>query len=125
MSLITSLAAGYAIACLGVIGFQIALIAGAPWGRITQGGKHEGALPLSGRVAAFVSIFILAAMAGAILSVAGLWPNWPRWTGWAALGVQALVTLVNWITPSKPERMLWGPVETVLLAMAAVVVLAT
>ncbi|WP_424967978.1 MULTISPECIES: hypothetical protein [unclassified Dinoroseobacter] len=125
MNLITSLAVGYAIACLGVIGFQIALIAGAPWGRITQGGKHQGALPISGRVAAFVSIFILAAMACAILSAVGIWPNWPRWTGRVALGVQALVTLVNWITPSKPERMLWGPVESVLLAMATVVVLVT
>ncbi|MEM1079060.1 MAG: hypothetical protein AAGI09_11070 [Pseudomonadota bacterium] len=125
MSLITSLAIGYGLGCLAVIGFQIALIAGAPWGRLTQGGQHPGALPASGRIAALVSIFILLGMAGGVLSAAGLWPQWPRWSSWVALAIQGLVTLVNWITPSKPERMLWGPVESGLLAVASVVLLAT
>ncbi len=54
-------------------------------------------------------------------SAAGLWPNWPRWTGWAALGIAALSTVLNLITPSKAERMLWGPVTVAMLVLALVV----
>lgn len=107
---------------LGVIGFQIALIFGAPWGRITQGGQVEGPLPLPGRIAAAVSILILAAMALAILSADGRWPHWPVWTGWMAVAMAALVALLNWITPSAPERRLWGPITSVMLAVALAVV---
>ena len=118
MGIAATLAVVYAISCCGVIGFQIALIAGAPWGPITQGGTHERALPLSGRVAACASIFILLGLACAIRSAAGLWPFWPGWTAWIALAVQALSTLANWITPSKPERRLWAPITSFLLATA-------
>ena len=121
----TALAAWiYALACVGVMGFQIALIAGAPWGHLTQGGQVSGALPLRGRLAAFASIFILAGLALAVLSAAGLWPGWPRWTAYLALGLQGLVTLANIATPSVPERRLWGPIETVLLVLALFVILA-
>jgi hypothetical protein len=116
----TTLAAfTYAALVAGVIVFQVCLVAGAPWGRITQGGRVEGSLPPSGRIAAALSILVLAFMAGGVASAAGLPPGWPAWTGWTALGVQALSTLANWITPSRPERRLWGPVTTVLLVLAA------
>lgn len=113
----------YATASVGVILFQVALIFGAPWGRITQGGTHEGPLPTSGRVGAFVSIFINAAMALAILSAAGLDLALPGWCAWVALGLQAIVTLLNWITPSAPERKLWAPITTGMLLLAGSVVL--
>ncbi|QBY00310.1 hypothetical protein E2K80_05800 [Rhodophyticola sp. CCM32] len=124
MNLISYISIAYGCACVGVIGFQLALIAGAPWGALTQGGKNEGALPSAGRIAAFVSIFVVAAMACAILSAAGLWPQWPNWTKWVALTVQCLVTVLNWITPSKPERTLWGPLTSIMLALAVLVVFA-
>lgn len=108
----------YAVACLGVIAFQMALIAGAPWGALTQGGRVTGPVDQRGRLAAFVSIFILGAMASAVLSVAGLPPRWPSWTIWPALAVQTLSTLANWVTPSAPERRLGAPVTTAMLALA-------
>ncbi|MEO0828994.1 MAG: hypothetical protein AAFY03_00860 [Pseudomonadota bacterium] len=107
----------YAISCVAVMGFQVALIAGAPWGEITQGGRHKGPLPLSGRVASGISIVILVGLALGALSAAGLWPNWPAWTGWIVVAIQCVVTLLNWITPSIPERRLWGPIETVMLGL--------
>ncbi len=113
----------YCLILAGNIGFQIGLIAGMPWGRITQGGFHEGALPASGRIMAALSIFILAAMGLAILSVGGAWPGWPMWTAWVALGVNTLSMLANWFTPSGPERRLWGPVTTIMLLIALAVVL--
>lgn len=125
MTLVDTLPFLYLAACIGNIGFQVALMAGAPWGRVTQGGQHHGALPTPNRIAAFVSVFVLAGMALAILSAAGFWPFWPFWTAWVALAVQSLAVLLNWITPSKPERLLWGPITTAKLVVAATVVFAT
>lgn len=113
----------YAACCCLVVMFQVALIAGAPWGRLTQGGSHEGRLPVSGRIGAGVSIVVLAAMAAAILSAAGLQPHWPIWTGWVALTVQLISMVLNWITPSRPERRLWGPITTLMFVLALLVVL--
>ena len=115
----------YATAMLAIAFFQVALILGAPLGRYTQGGQHEGALPLSGRIIAAVSIPVVLFQGLAILSAAGF-PGlgWPRWTGWLALAVTIVSTVLNWITPSKPERAVWGPVMLVLSAMALVVMTA-
>lgn len=115
----------YATAMLAIAFFQVALILGAPLGRYTQGGQHEGALPLSGRIIAAVSIPVLLLQGLAILSAAGF-PGlgWPVWTGWMALAVTGVSTVLNWITPSKPERMVWGPIMLVLSAMGLVVMTA-
>ncbi len=119
--MLQTIAIAYCRSLIGVIGFQVALIFGAPWGRLTQGGTHEGALPASGRVAAAVSILMLIGMGLAFLSQAGLSPNWPRWTGWTALAVQAMSALANWATRSAPERKLWAPITTALFLMSSTV----
>ena len=113
----------YLAICAGVVCFQVALILGARWGHLTQGGRYRGALPLAGRIAASLSILILVGMAFGITSAAGLWPHWPGWTGWVALALQAVSTVMNWITPSRPERRLWGPVTTVMAGLAGLTVL--
>lgn len=112
----------YCAMIIGVIGFQIALILGAPWGRLTQGGQIDGPLPRSGRIIAGVSIFILAGLALSILSADGLWPNWPVWTAWVATGVNALVMILNWITRSPAERKLWAPITTLIFILALAIV---
>lgn len=118
-----SLAVIYSAFIAGVMLFQVALIAGAPWGRLTQGGRHDGALPASGRIAAVASILILAALALAVLSASGFAPAWPRWTGWAAVFVQGVVMVANWATPSPAERKLWGPITSVMFGLALTVLL--
>lgn len=123
-NLVEASAIAYAVICGCVIVFQFCLISGAPWGRLTQGGTNPGALPVSGRVAAVVSAVLLTLMAGSILSAAGLWLHWPHWMGWVALGIQTVSTILNWITPSRPERLLWAPVTTAMFAMALLVLLA-
>ena len=115
---VDSLAFLFIVACIGAISFQIAIVAGAPWGHLTQ-----GKLPIAGRAAALVSIIILLMMALAVSSAAGGRPNWPDWTGWVALTLQTVSTVVNWISPSRPERLLWGPINSVMLGLAAAVVL--
>ena len=121
----SSVAHLYATLCLATVFFQIGLIAGLPLGRYTQGGQHDGALPLSGRLIAAVSIPILLWMALSILSAAefpGL--DWPRWMGWMAFAVTCVICLLNWITPSEDERRVWGPVTTIMAALALVVMTA-
>lgn len=115
-------AMSYVIIVSGVIVFQVFLIAGAPWGRLTQGGRYEGTLPVAGRVGAALSILLLVFMGSGIASAAGVMPNWSMWTAYAALAVQALSTALNLVTPSRAERRLWGPVTALMLVLAAYVV---
>jgi hypothetical protein len=118
-----SLALIYILMVAAVILFQLCLIFGAPWGKLTQGGSREGALLVSGRGVAAVSILVLLFMAAGILSAVGLPPNWARWTGYTALAIQGLSALLNWMTPSESERRLWRPITTLMLALAVGVVL--
>lgn len=104
--------------CLILSLFQLALIGGAPWGRLTQGGGQHGALRLPARVLAAVSIAVVVFMALCILSAAGRWPYWPAWTGWVTLGLVSLTTVANGISPSRPERVIWTPVSLAMLFCA-------
>lgn len=104
--------------CLLLCLFQLALIAGAPWGELTQGGRQEGVLSPGARLLCAASILILVFMALGVLSAAGSWPRWPRSASWLALGVTGLTTIANWASPSKRERLLWGPVSLAMLVSA-------
>ena len=107
----------YAFFCGSVILFQVCLIAGLPWGHLTQGGQHVGALPISGRIIAGVSIILLALFAYSVLSLARWVPCWPAWTGWVTLAIQGVSMVLNWITPSQSERSLWGPITTLMFVL--------
>lgn len=79
----TPAAVAFAIITLGVVGFQLALAAGAPWGEYAMGGKFPGAYPAPMRVAAVVQAALLAAIAWTVLAAADLAPApWPT-PGWA------------------------------------------
>ena len=122
MGLEQILAIFYALIIALVVLFQLCLIFGAPWGQITQGGRYEGSLPVTRRVAAFSSVPILICMGASITSAAGLSPYWEGWTGYAAIVMQTLSTTLNWITPSQKERLLWGPITSIMFLLAAYVV---
>ena len=112
----------YALIIVLVVLFQFCLIFGAPWGQITQGGRYEGPLPATGRVAALLSVPILIFMGASITSAAGLVPYWAGWTAYAAIAMQALSATLNWITPSQKERLVWSPITSIMLLLAAYVV---
>ncbi|MCC1492294.1 hypothetical protein [Cognatishimia sp. F0-27] len=126
MGLLTAAAALYAVIAIGNLCFQVALVAGAPWGRLTQGGQVAGRLPKTGRVLAAVSFVVVALQAAAILSVAELVAlDWPRWAGWVSVGVTALSTVANALTPSRAERRLWFPLLLLQFCAALVVMAAS
>ena len=109
-----------------IVLFQIALIAGAPWGQLTQGGYAEGALPVAGRAIAAVSVLVVSAFALGQLGRVGWGPLGGRRrlaTGltWAALIYSIIGIVVNLASPSALERAVWAPVCLILAVCAALV----
>jgi len=103
----------YLLITVVVIFFQICISAGAPWGEFTQGGRNKGVLPKSGRLLAALSVPVLVFMGLSITSIISNAPNWEKWTVYVTMVVQGLTAVANLITPSRKERLLWGPVTTV------------
>jgi hypothetical protein len=115
----------YAAVSVGVIAFQIALAAGAPWGAYAMGGAYPGQFPPALRVAALVQAALIAGMAAVVLSRAGMvlagWSRAARWLVWVVVAFAAVSLVLNLITPSAGERAIWAPVALLLLASSAVV----
>ena len=115
---------GFYLVCL----FQIALIFGAPWGEFTMGGQTKGKLPIQGRVTAGISILVLILMAQGLLAKygTGLISGWPSALitvlVWLTFAYAVLGFIMNWLTRSKKERMVWGPVATILLVLVSLAV---
>lgn len=118
-------AIGYTVITAGVVGFQIALALGVSWGAYAMGGAFPGQFPPPMRVAALVQAVVLVALAGVVLARAGVaLPRWSRasrrWI-WVVVAFSSLSLLLNLITPSPGERMIWAPVGFVLLVCSLVV----
>jgi hypothetical protein len=115
----------YLVASVAVIGFQLALAAGAPWGELAMGGRYPGRFPPAMRVTAVVQALILAVLALVVLDAVGVvplgWTDALPWLSWLPVAFAALSVLVNAISPSPRERRLWIPVGVVLLATSLIV----
>lgn len=125
MNRIRIAAIGYAIVTVGIVAFQIGLALGAPWGAYAMGGAFPGQFPPPMRVAALVQALLLVALAGVVLARAGVaLPRWSRtsrrWI-WVAVAFSGLSLILNLITPSPGERMIWAPVAFLLLLCSLVV----
>lgn len=105
-----------------VAAFQLALALGTPWGGFAMGGAYPGALPPPMRVAAIVQIAALALAAAVVLSRAGLvlpaWRPASRPLTWVIVVLLGVSTILNLITPSALERLIWAPVAVVLFLSA-------
>lgn len=115
----------FVIVTMGVIGFQIALAAGAPWGAYAMGGAFPGQFPPAMRVSALAQAGILLVFAGVVLARAGLafrrWARASRWLIWLVVAFSTLSLLLNLITPRAGERAIWAPVALVLLVCSLLV----
>ena len=115
----------YTAATAVVVAFQIALALGAPWGAYAMGGAYPGQFPPALRIAALVQAGILIGLAGIVLARAGIalksWERVARWMVWVAVAFSAVSLLLNLITPSAGERMLWAPVAFALLVCSLMV----
>jgi len=121
-------AIAYALATAVVVGFQVALAAGAPWGEYAMGGRFPGRFPPAMRASAIVQAVVLALLALVVLDAAGLvalgWTAALPWLVWVPVVVSALSAVMNAATRSRVERRLWLPVAIVLLTSSLVVALA-
>jgi len=111
-----------------VCAFQLALAAGAPWGEYAMGGAFPGVMPAAMRVAAVVQVGVLAAVALLVVSRAGLvlpgWARVARWLVWVVVALLGVSVVLNLVTPSPMERLIWAPVAAVLFLSALRVALA-
>lgn len=118
----------FAVLAALVVAFQVALAAGAPWGRFTQGGAHEGRLPAPARAAAAASAVVLTGLALLILARAGLlgdgWHAVSMPWAWAAVVVSVLTTLANAASRSRYERAVFLPIALGMSATSLIVLLA-
>jgi hypothetical protein len=125
MSLQILAAIVFAVATLGVVSFQIALAAGAPWGAYAMGGAFPGRLPPRMRVAAVIQAFVLVGVALIVLASAGaieiaLVTALP-WLIWPIVALCGVAIVLNAASRSAGERRLWVPVTIVLLVSSLVV----
>ena len=96
----------------GVGAFQLALVAGAPWGAAAWAGQAPGVLPTSLRVASAVSVVVYSGLVAIVATDRlGLTARRRLLTGASLLMV--LGTIGNLATQSPVER-LWAPVAATL-----------
>lgn len=115
----------YALLTAGVVAFQIALALGAPWGDYAMGGAFPGQYPPPMRVAAVVQALLLTLLAAVVLSRAGIalrrWALLSRTLVWVIVVLLAVGIVLNLITPSGGERLIWAPVVTLMFVCALLV----
>jgi hypothetical protein len=107
----------FAVLALVVAGFHLTLVLGAPWGRLTMGGRWPGVLPMRARVLSAASGVLTLGMAAVL---------WRAGPGWAVQGVVALMlvsVVANAATGSESERLVWLPVSLAMFLAALSVAL--
>jgi hypothetical protein len=122
MDIATLAALVYFAATLVVVGFQLSLAAGAPWGAYAMGGRVVGRLPPSLRLLAVVQAAVLGLLALVVLDAAGVLAlGLPDWLIWVAVAVSALSVVMNAASRSAGERRIWVPVGLMMLVSSLVV----
>jgi hypothetical protein len=109
----------------GIFVFQIALAFGAPWGSYAMGGEFPGQFPPELRVAAVVQALLWVFFSCVVLSRAGIalprWARASRWLVWIVVALAGISLVLNIMTPSTVERMIWAPVAFVMLICSLLV----
>jgi hypothetical protein len=105
----------------GLAIFQVALIGGAPLGRMAWGGQHR-VLPAKLKVGSGVAIAMYALFAYTALAKAGLVApliseSFTSVTMWVMTAYFGLGVLMNGISRSKPERLVMTPLTLVLAGL--------
>jgi len=105
--------------------FQLALALGVPWGEYAMGGKFPGKLPIKMRILAVLQIVVIMFFTAIVLTKAGMilsnYYNLSRIAIWFVIAYFVLGSILNLITNSKGERLIWGPI-TVLMLISSIIV---
>ena len=117
---------GVVAACLllSVAVFQLALAAGAPFGRLAWGGRHEGVLPAGLRIAsAIAGLVVYPVVIAIVLSASGvidadLVPGQGDEVMWFLAAFFGVGAVANAVSRSPRERW-WAPVSLAVAACCA------
>lgn len=117
----------FVILLLPVLALQAGLAAGMPWGEYAMGGAFPGQFPTGMRIASGVQMVVLALFGAIVLARAdaaftGL-RGMARFGIWIVVALMLLASVLNLITPSASERMLWAPVAIGLFVTSLTVAL--
>ena len=115
----------FIVLVVAIITFQVALALGAPWGEYAMSGAFPGPFPTELRIAAVMQALLWVAFACVIVARAGLGlrslARASRWMAWVIVAVTAVSLILNLISPSAGERILWAPVALVLFVSSVLV----
>lgn len=115
--MILALGIYYIVISVIVTIFQLALAFGAPLGNFANGGKYPGRLPKNMRFLPFIQIAILGVFLYIVLIQTKIISNQPTAIGsigiWFVVVFFFLGSILNLSTPSKQERMVWGPINVI------------
>jgi len=117
----------FAFLALIVFFFQMALAAGVPWGHLAMGGRYPGKFPPNMRIGAIIQGALMVFLGVIVLSRAG--SAFPGLSSlsiilvWVAVGISGISLIINLITQSKWERILWAPVGFLMTVSSLVVAL--
>ena len=117
----------FALLTLIIFLFQLALAAGMPWGHLAMGGRYPGKFPPNMRVGAVIQGTLMVFLGMIVLSRAGIaFPglsNLSNYLIWVAVAISGISLVMNLITQSKWERILWAPVALLMTISSLVVAL--
>lgn len=102
----------------GITGFQAALAAGAPWGRLAWGGGRAGTLPSDLRAASGAAALVWGAATVAVALEVPRSVRGQRRLLHAIGVVGAVGAAANLASPSPGERAVWTPVSAALAVLA-------
>jgi hypothetical protein len=107
--------------------FQIALAAGVPWGHLAMGGRYPGKFPPNMRIGAVIQGLLMAFLGMIVLSRAGVaFPGLANLSNiliWVVVAISGVSLVLNLMTQSKWERILWAPVALLMTVSGLVVAL--
>jgi hypothetical protein len=129
MTLVRAAALVHLTCSVGVAGFQLALAFGTPLGAYAMGGRYGGTLPPALRLAEVVQAVLVALLTLIVMAAAGVglrsWRAAAERARWLPVIFACVALVLNLVTPSAGERMVWAPVAAVSLAASLCVALRT
>lgn len=117
----------YIVITIIVTLFQFALAFGAPLGKYANGGKFPGSLPKNMRFVPFIQIAILWLFLYIVLVETNIISS--QVSGISSIGIWFVLvffflgSILNLITPSKHERMVWGPVNVLTFIVILLIII--
>jgi hypothetical protein len=120
-----SAAVAAAVGFAAITVFEIALVAGAPLGHAAWGGAHAH-LSTAERIGSAAAVFVWAGAALIVLGRAGLHAtrvgaNVLRRVTWGLAAVSVIAALMNFVSHSRWENLIFGPTALLLAILCTIV----